>query len=242
MAFVEAAGNSIPVAGPKMEQAFPTNVNPNDTIVVFCCHDSTATDVSIVDTLLNTYTPALENFVYAPNVERLSLYVAQSASGGANTVTINTSVLPGDGTIIIARFSGRNTANPAGNHTNGQQATPGVGANGVICGPITALLGDDVAMFMVDVGAIRAGAFTNGTGFTEKLEVGSGGGAQLDAMFQCAENVAAGAITGLATVAFNEAVLSAIVCLKAAVSTNQVLLAETGRRILLESNKYLLTN
>lgn len=213
MAYVpgSAAGNSIPV-GSTLAVTFPVNPSAGHTIVAFIGRDNGVTVVSLVDTLLNNYVlQDPQNDV--GHGEEGESYVAKCPVGGANTLTITFSGPPGDGTIIVALFSGRNTTTPVTDHNHNQQDTPGTATDGVLFGAITAAAGDDLACFVYDASAIRANNYTAGTGFSEKLEVGSGSGSELDSMFSVKENVSAGAITATATSANNDAAITLIVAL-----------------------------
>lgn len=194
--------------------AFTSNVAAGSTLVVAGTFGAATSLSAPTDTLLNTYA-LVESIDDTTSNEKAALWVAPSPSGGANTVTLHMGAAPGDGGWCIAEFSGRHATVPIGNHTQATQATPGTAADGVSCGPITAVAGDDIVLFAADVGAIRTNTFTAGTSYIELVE-GGAGGADIDVALFSRDNIGAGATTATATQANNDRTLSMVVALVAA--------------------------
>jgi hypothetical protein len=217
MAYVQSRAATVPLsATPTL--AFNSNVGANSTLAVACSVGIVSGTISPpTDTLLNIYTP-VETLDDVSTDELVRLWVAPCPVGGANTVTLHLSATPTDGAWLITEYSGRDTTTPIGNHTQATQATPGTGANVISCGPITAVAGDDILLFMADVGGINANSLTAGTSpntFTERVE-SAAGGSTLDQSFSDCLNVGAGSFTATGGQANNDRTISMVVGLKAA--------------------------
>jgi hypothetical protein len=217
MAYVQSRAATVPLsATPTL--AFNSNVGANSTLAVACSVGITSGSVSPpTDALGNTYS-LVETLDDTPSGELVRLWVAPCPTGGANTVSLHLSMTPGDGAWLIAEYSGRDTVNPVGNHTQALQATPGIGADVISCGPITAAAGDDILMFMVDLGGINANSLSPGTTpntFTERIE-SAAGGSTLDCSFSDCLNVSSGSFTATGGINSNERTASMVVGLRVA--------------------------
>lgn len=210
------AGNSVPV-GSSLVQALGTSVSIGDTIVVFKCGDSSVTWNIPTDTLSTTY--SLQKTVLdSGNFEEGKCWVGVATSAGTPTITAGTSSAPGDGTINVLAFTGRDTSSPT-ESTASNVALSSAALDGVVCGALSPnpTASSDLAMFMTCTSSIVAGTiFSAGTNYTTRGTAGSGGGSQLGSSTETRDNFAGGATTPTATSGVSVTVLSMAISLKIA--------------------------
>lgn len=228
MAFVQANGNSVNSSG-NWVQAFGSNVGAGSTLTCYICMDRSKTPSTPTDTLGNTYV-SQDTADDVAQGEKGWCWVAKSPSGGANTVTVSVGTAA-EGCIAITEHSGRDTTTPVTGKTHNVQASPGTGTDGVTCGPVTAVAGDDIVLFVTNTQSFATNKFTAGTGFTERSETGSGGSDQLDCMTSTKDNVSAGSTTATATTSLNESTVSIVVFLAAAGGGGGVTLSSSIQQV-----------
>lgn len=199
--------------------AFSSNVTQGNALLAFASYDmqSGGGYCGAVDTQGNLWLPV----VLLPGVdnsglgdERISAWWTVAQTTGPCTVQTRSASAAGDGCLHIGEWSGRDPLWPVTGFAINRQLAPGTGADGLTCGPLTLLAGDDVAVFWLDTGALRvANMFSVGsTGMTERSETGNGSNI-IDAALHTRDNLSAGAFTPKATAAFNDKVGSIYVAL-----------------------------
>ena len=190
-------------------------VSVGDIILVLSCQDTSASDTAPTDNLSNTYSLVGSKFTDS-FFDIHSLWTARVTTGG--TLTTSTFHLPGTpsaGGFAGIVLTGRATTSWINTSTVAEQATP-TGADAVTCGAHTALAGDDMVYFTVDLGGTQ-GVFSAGTGFTEQAETPTTTpGTDFDIAINTRLNLSAGSVTPVGTNSNASRTVSLAVTVKAA--------------------------
>lgn len=191
------------------------SVSIGDIILVLSCQDTSTSDTEPTDNLLNTY-----NFVGSKFTDSFfdvhSVATARVTTAG--TLTTSTFHLPGTpsaGGFAGVVLTGRATASWINTMTSAEQAAPS-GTDAVTVSAHTAVDGDDMVFFNVDLGGTQ-GVFAAGTNFTEQTETpATTPGVDFDIAISTRLNLSAGSVTPVGTNTNGSRTVSFAITVKAA--------------------------
>lgn len=162
---LQSRESSASVTGTTIQLAFLSNNTAHNVLWVVAHSDNTGSAThSVADTLVNSYSAALDTLIDADNGNRLSHWSVSDSLAGANTVTITFSVTAQFRAIYISEITGvQNLANDG--HNARHQLNPGTATDAVTSNAAT----NTATAFMIalsndDSGADNAPAV--GTGFS----------------------------------------------------------------------------
>ena len=169
-----------------------------DIILVLSCQDTSTSDTAPTDNLSNTYTLVGSKFTDSL-FDVHSMWTARVTTAGTlTTTTFNLPGTPSAGGFAGIILTGRATTSWINDMTSAEQAAP-TGSDQVTCTAHTAVAGDDMVFFNVDVGGTQ-GVFAAGTGFTEQTETPTTTpGVDFDIAVNTALNLSAGSFTPVGT-------------------------------------------
>lgn len=184
---VQSRESSASAGGANIGLAFNTNNAAHNVLwVVGHAGDNTSV-ATISDTLVNTYSAAIDALVDSNNNNKLTDFSVSDSLAGANTVTVAFTNTPGFRAIYISELTGvQNAANDG--HKANSQASPGTGADAVT----STTASNSATAFMMGLSSNDANptAPTKGTGFTLDINAWLMGGATNQATIEFKSGVA----------------------------------------------------
>lgn len=162
---LQSRETSASITDTTIQLAFLSNNTAHNVLWVVAHSDNSGSAThSVADTLLNTYSAAIDTLIDTDNGNRLSHWSVSDCLGGANTVTVTFSVSAQFRAIYIAELTGvQNAANDG--HNARHQLNPGTATDAVTSNAAT----NSATAFMIALSNDDSGADnapTKGTGFT----------------------------------------------------------------------------